>query len=165
MLQNKEILNKVIEPLTLRKMGISIIKMLRYNGYRLIRVKEYRGSSNTLQFMIEHNNMENVQISDCVKISKVLTKLLDNSSIESNFNIEVKSPGIERPLIEYSDFIRFKGSKIRVALNNEIKAQNCYVGELINCENGEIELINEKTQSNIILNFKNIKDANLVFEF
>ena len=165
MLQNKEILNKVIEPLILRKMGILIIKMLRDNGYRLIRVKEYRGSSNTLQFMIEHNNMKNVQISDCVKISKVLTKLLDNSSIESNFNIEVSSPGIERPLIEYSDFIRFKGSKIRVVLNNEIKAHNYYVGELINCENGEIELINEKTQSNIILNFKNIKDANLVFEF
>ena len=95
--------------------------MLRDSGYRLIRVKEYRGSSNTLQFMIEHNNMKNVQISDCVKISKVLTKLLDNSSIESNFNIEVSSPGIERPLIEYSDFIRFKGSKIRVALIMKLK--------------------------------------------
>ena len=59
--------------------------------------------------MIEHNNMKNVEISDCVKISKVLTNLLDNSFIGSNFNIEVSSPGVERPLIEYSDFIRFKG--------------------------------------------------------
>ena len=34
--------------------------------------------------MIEHNNMKNVEISDCVKISKLLTNLPDNKPIGSN---------------------------------------------------------------------------------
>ena len=109
--------------------------------------------------------MKNVEISDCVKISKLLTNLLDNKPIGSNFNIEVSSPGVERPLIEYSDFIRFKGSKIRVLLKKEIKDKNKYVGKLINCENEKMELLIEKKGSNITFDFKNIKDANLVYEF
>ena len=99
MLEDEEIFNKVIEPLFIRNIGPLIIETLKNNGYRLIRLREYKGSSNTLQFMIEHNNMKNVEISDCVKISKLLTNLLDKNPIGSNFNIEVSSPGVERPLI------------------------------------------------------------------
>ena len=165
MLEDEEIFNKVIEPLFIRNIGPLILETLKNNGYRLIRLREYKGSNNTLQFMIEHNNMKNVEISDCVKISKLLTNLLDNRSIGSSFNIEVSSPGVERPLIEYSDFIRFKGSKIRVLLKKEIKDKNKYVGKLINCENEKMELLIEKKGSNITFDFKNIKDANLVYEF
>ena len=39
------------------------------------------------------------------------------------------------------------------------------MGKLINCENEKIELLIEKKGSNITFDFKNIKDANLVYEF
>ena len=50
-------------------------------------------------------------------------------------------------------------------IKKEIKDKNKYAGKLINCENEKIELLIEKKGSNITFDFKNIKDANLVYEF
>ena len=138
---------------------------LRNSGYKLVRVKENKGSTTTLQFMIEHNNFKTVAISDCVKVSKILSTLLENSYIINSYNIEVSSTGIERPLIEYSDFIRYIGSKISLEVEENICNKIKFIGKLIKCEDEKIEITQHKSNAGIIFDFKNIKNANLVYEF
>ncbi len=159
------VFNKIIEPLEIRKIASKIINSMKNVGFRLLRVKESGGSTKTLQFMIEKNNFESITISDCTKISKLLTDLLEKNLRNNNYYIEVSSPGIERPLIEYSDFIRFIGNKVKVELIKEVKNKNNYLGIIKKCEEGRIELIQEKTKMGIVFDFNIIKNANLVFEF
>lgn len=162
---DEEVLKKIIEPLEIRKIAFKIINLMKNVGYRLLRVKESDGSIKTLQFMIEKNNFEAITISDCTKISKLLTDLLEKNLRNNNYYIEVSSPGIERPLIEYNDFIRFVGKKVRIELIKKVKDKNNYLGIIKKCAEGRIELIQEKTNMEMVFDFNMIKNANLVFEF
>lgn len=165
MIRNEEVFNKIIEPLEIRNIALEVVNSIKNFGYRLIRVKEFKGSIKTLQFMIEKKNLETITISDCTKISKILTDLLEKNLQNNNFYIEVSSPGLERPLIEYSDFIRFTGSKIKIELKEEIKNRVNYLGIIKKCEEGKIQLIQDQTNIKIVFDFNIIKNANLVFEF
>ncbi len=138
---------------------------LKSSGYRLVRVKENKGTPSTLQFMIEHNDFNTVAIADCVKVSKVLSSLLEDSYIINSYNIEVSSTGIERPLIEYSDFSRYIGSKISLELEENVCNKIKFIGKLIKCENGKIKITHHKSNQGVIFDFKDIKNANLVYEF
>ena len=86
---DEEVLKKIIEPLEIRKIASKIINLMKNVGYRLLRVKESNGSIKTLQFMIEKNNFEAITISDCTKISKLLTDLLEKNLRNNNYYIEV----------------------------------------------------------------------------
>jgi len=163
--KNEEIINKIVEPLEIRKIAPRIFDLFNNIGYRLIRVKKYEASTNTLQFMIERKNFEAITIKDCTKISKLLSELLEKNLKNDNYNIEVSSGGIERPLIEYKDFIRFIGRKIKIELKKTNRDKVKYLGILKKCEEGQIELIQDKTNKNIIFDFNLIKSANLVLEF
>ena len=162
MFKDVEVYNKIIEPLELREKALDIISSISSFGYRLIRIKIHTYSSDTVQFMIERNDLKNITISDCVKVNKQLFNLLDNNSFLQKFSIEVSSPGINRPLIEYKDFVRFIGSKIKIELDLKIKGEKNYLGRICKCDDGNIELIEDKTNKNLIFNFSEIKNANLV---
>jgi len=159
-----EVYNKIVEPLELRKKALEIIDGISSLGYRLIRIKIHIYSPDTIQFMIERNDLKNITISDCAKVNKQLFNLLDKNSFLKKFSIEVSSPGINRPLIEYKDFVRFIGSKIKIELNLKFKDEKNYFGIICKCDNGNIELIEDKTNKNLIFNLREIKNASLVEE-
>ena len=159
-----EVYNKIIEPLELRKKALEIISIFSSLGYRLIRIKIHTYSPGTIQFMIERNDLKNITISDCARVNKQLFNLVDKNSFLQKFSIEVSSPGINRPLIEYKDFVRFIGSKVKIELNLKIKDDKNYLGIIFKCDDGNIELIEDKTKENLIFNISEIKNASLIEE-
>ena len=114
--------------------------------------------------MIERNDLKNITISDCARVNKQLFNLVDKNSFLQKFSIEVSSPGINRPLIEYKDFVRFIGSKVKIELNLKIKDDKNYLGIIFKCDDGNIELIEDKTKENLIFNISEIKNASLIEE-
>jgi len=159
-----EVRNKIIEPLELQKNALEIISGIDSLGYRLIRIKIHSYSPDTIQFMIERNDLKNITIADCAKVNKQLFNLLDKNSFLQKYTIEVSSPGIDRPLIEYKDFVRFIGRKIKIELNLKIKDEKNYIGIISKCYDENIQLIEDKTNKNLIFNLTEIKYANLVDE-
>ncbi len=85
-----------------------------------IEVQTHR--ARTLRVFIDHSGDEDegVGIEDCASASRALDEPLDQSPwIESLFKgatyeLEVSSPGIERPLRTERDFSRFAGSRVRI---------------------------------------------------
>lgn len=58
-----------------------------------------------------------VSIDDCVFASEHLGTILDGiEALDSEYFLEVSSPGLERPLKRLEDFERFKGSLVKVKL-------------------------------------------------
>ena len=72
-----------------------------------------------------------VSIDDCEAVSRALDPLLDEADpIESSYNFEVSSAGVERALKRPSDFQRFLGAHIAVKLYSAVDGQKEYLGYL-----------------------------------
>lgn len=101
-----------------------------------------------------------VTIKDCVKISELVGKILDKEDIiPHSYNLEVSSPGIERPLVKREDFERFRGEKAKIVLKNPISGRKNFVGIILGIK-GDLVLV-EVDNKIWEIPFQEIKKANL----
>ena len=89
----------------------------------------------TVQIMIESEN--GITIDACANTSRKAQNIikLDNI-IDDHYNIEVSSPGINRPLFNLKDFKKFKGEKVFIELKRNINNKKRFTGSY--------DVINEK---------------------
>ncbi|WP_051173247.1 ribosome maturation factor RimP [Thermodesulfobacterium hveragerdense] len=101
-----------------------------------------------------------VTIGDCAKISEMVGKILDKEDlIHRSYNLEVSSPGIERPLVKKEDFERFRGEKAKVVLKSPLEGRKNFSGIILGIE--EEFLLLEIDQKVWRLPLGEIKKANL----
>ena len=102
-----------------------------------------------------------VSLNDCVNISRQLGDLLDiDLEHLGPYNLEVSSPGTDRPLGKQSDYERFKGNVARITTNKPIDGQKNFKGILSGISDGKVTLaIGDKS---VALPFKKITRARLV---
>lgn len=76
-----------------------------------------------------------VGMNDCVAATRLLRDLpgLDEQ-IKGAYNLEVSSPGIERPLRLKKDFDAFVGSQVEVRVTEQVNGKKKIVGKLIKVE-------------------------------
>lgn len=83
-----------------------------------------------------------VTLEDCTHISRQVTDLLDVSMENLGpYNLEVSSPGIQRPLVKPADYQRFAGQSVRVWLHEPVNGQKKFKGTLsaVTAETVQIE--------------------------
>ena len=109
---------KIVEPLIL------------HAGMELVNVEYMRGpSGKTLRITID--KPDGVSLDDCVYISRVVGDLLDvRDPLPGHYNLEVSSPGINRPLVKKDDFKRFLGEKVYIKTKAMIDGRRRYRGIL-----------------------------------
>ncbi|HSG27836.1 MAG TPA: ribosome maturation factor RimP [Candidatus Krumholzibacterium sp.] len=77
----------------------------------------------------------NVSIEDCVKVSRALGLVLeDDELIRGPFNLEVSSPGINRPLTKPEHYVRFTGRQARVESIGPDGKKTTVIGEIRTCD-------------------------------
>ena len=131
-------------------------------GYNIICIKKDTFGTQNIQIMAERIKDQNLDISDCVKISRFASVLLENDeNVISDFGLEVSSPGIDRPLIQLEDYTRFSGSKVKIVLNKEINDNKKFSAFLLGVKKTniiEIKIDDEK----LLIPFDNIKECRLI---
>jgi ribosome maturation factor RimP len=128
-------------------------------GFDLIRVKYIDGKRNTLQIMLDKGD-DGIEISECAKISTTISALLDvNDPIKNEYDLEVSSPGINRPLTRKKDFQTWSGFYVKVKTNETIEKRKNFKGILRGVEENEILI--EVDEGTIGLDFDWIDEANL----
>ena len=85
--------------------------------------------------------------------------------IKNNYYLEVSSPGLERPLIELSDFKRYRGNVIKIKINNDKMQKVRYTALLVNCENQNLIILDKETGKEISIPYESISDAHIVPEY
>lgn len=107
-----------------------------------------------------------VTLDDCVHISRQMNNFMDVDLKESDFesigpcNLEVSSPGSNRPLGGRVDFERFKGQIAEIKIAKPVNGQKKFKGVLLGMSEETVELlINDKT---IAIPFQEITRARLV---
>jgi len=131
------------------------------NDLEAINVSIFGNSaSKNIQIMIESD--EGVSIDNCAEVSKLARNIITMEKfIEDDYNIEVSSPGINRPLYNVKDFIKYQGEKVFIELKRNINNQKRFKGYYEVMDN--IICINHKNET-IEITFNDIKKANLVRE-
>ena len=131
------------------------------NDLEAINVSIFGNSaSKNIQIMIESD--VGVSIDNCAEVSKLARNIITMEKfIEDDYNIEVSSPGINRPLYNVKDFIKYQGEKVFIELKRNINNQKRFKG-YYEVKDNTIR-INHKNET-IEITFNDIKKANLVRE-
>ena len=87
-----------------------------------------------------------VGVDDCADVSRQVSAILDvEDPIADKYNLEVSSPGLDRPLFTLEQFQRYVGEDIAVHLRIPVLDRRKWQGKLEKIENDE-ELSNEKRE-------------------
>lgn len=109
-------------------------------GFRLVRVKLSGRDGCTLQIMAERPD-GTFTVEDCEAASKAISPVLDvEDPIDRAYNLEMSSPGIDRPLVRVSDFSRWAGHLAKVEMEVPVEGRKRFKGVLQGVE-GELALI------------------------
>jgi ribosome maturation factor RimP len=136
-------------------------------GYRLVRVRMIGASGRTLQIMAERPD-GTMTIDDCETASRAISPLLDvEDPVSGSYDLEISSPGIDRPLVRPEDFERWQGHEAKIELAVPQDGRRRFRGILEGFANGRVKLsidapegAGQKTTVN--LPFADLAEAKLV---
>ncbi len=125
---------------------------------------EILGHPGNMTVRVIIDSEQGITIDDCERVSRQLEALLDiEDPIEGSYNLEVSSPGLDRPLRRLEDFIRFKGRLARVITRQRIDNQTFFVGRIEDVrEDGQIVLRLKK--GTVSIPYSEISKARLEIE-
>ena len=132
-------------------------------GYELVGV-EYRsgGGSGLLRVYIDRE--DGIMLDDCVDVSRQVSAMLDvEDPLKEAYQLEVSSPGVDRPLFVKEHFERFAGSKIRIKLRMKLHGRKKFEGVLHGIQADDVVL--EMDGEMEYLPLDQIESARLVPEF
>ena len=103
-----------------------------------------------------------VGIEDCEAASREVSALLDvEDPIESEYTLEVSSPGVDRPLFSVEQFARFLGEEAKVQLRLPQDGRRRMAGRIVAAADGRVTLAVEGI-GELSVAMENIEKARLV---
>jgi ribosome maturation factor RimP len=148
-----------------QKVTQAIEPSLEAMGYALVQIKLDGGAGRkTLTVMTERKDDKPMGVEDCSQVSRQVSALLDvEDPISSAYDLEVCSPGIDRPLVKLADFIRYKGSEIKLetyAPINPVDNRRRFRGTVSGVNGETVRLHVDEDEVDIA--FSNIRNARLM---
>lgn len=131
-------------------------------GFELVGVEFIRGRVSTLRIFIDSE--EGITVDDCADVSHQVSAVLDvEDPITTVYNLEVSSPGMERPLFTAEHYQRFTGEEVSLALRIAMQNRRRWQG-IIKAVDGEMITVTVDGKDEVFA-LGNIQKANLVPHF
>src|SRR5690606_25494287 len=137
-------------------------------GFELVRVKlSGQGDERTLQVMAEDPATGQLVVEQCMALSRRISDRIDaiedagEELVRGAYNLEVSSPGIDRPLTRAKDYAAWAGHDVNVSLGEPVGDHRKLRGELLGIE-GETVAIADRKAGRIEIPLTNIRSAKLV---
>ncbi len=133
-------------------------------GYEVVDIEFKPHPTNGL-LRIYIDKPEGILLEDCEQVSRQVSSMLDvEDPIPGHFNLEISSPGMDRPLRKREDFERFSGEVVKIKLSvPTLEGQRNFTGKLVGLENDDIVL--EMDGETHYLPLDSIDKARLVPQF
>ncbi len=153
-----------MQPSALEEKIIAIIEpSLDGMGYEVVRVQMQEGHRKTLQIMLDRTDGENISIDDCERASRQISAVMDvEDPIEGEYNLEVSSPGVDRPLTREKDFVNYVGFEAKIALIMPLDGRKRFSGVLGGVKEDAVLMTVSDTGEEVALPFSQIATAKLV---
>ncbi|MFS1703815.1 ribosome maturation factor RimP [Aestuariibacter sp. GS-14] len=107
-------------------------------GFELLGVEFVRaGKHSILRVYIDHEN--GINVDDCADVSFQVSAILDvEDPINTEYNLEVSSPGMDRPLFTEQHYAKVVGEIVAVKMALPLDNRRNFKGKLLACENGTL---------------------------
>lgn len=144
--------------------------VLARDGYELVDVEWVRGGGRwTLRVFIDRPG--GVNVDDCQLVSRTIDPILDvEDFIEPAYDLEVSSPGLDRPLRTPEHFERYRGQRVHVKAYGPVAgtadgspARKNWTGTLEGFEGGKVKVLVDGTLHRIP--HEQIAKAHLEYDF
>jgi len=84
---------------------------------------------------------ESVSVEDCEQVNREIGTILDvEDPLPFAYTLEVSSPGLDRPLRDADDYIRFAGRLAKVVVSEAVDNQKAFEGRLRGVDHGDVLL-------------------------
>lgn len=131
-------------------------------GYELVGIEFIRGRTSTLRIYIDSE--EGINVDDCADVSHQVSAVMDvEDPITVAYNLEVSSPGLERPLFTAEHYARFAGDEVSLILRMAVQNRRKWQG-IIKSVEGEMITVTVEGNDEVFA-LSNIQKANLVPHF
>ncbi|MEW6354478.1 MAG: ribosome maturation factor RimP [Pseudomonadota bacterium] len=99
-------------------------------GYELVGV-EYASQGRAPVLRIYIDSADGISLDDCQRVSHQVSGVLDvENPIQGRYDLEVSSPGLDRPLFNAQDFARFAGQRAKIQLHAPLNGRRNFTGVL-----------------------------------
>lgn len=135
-----------------------IASVLQEEGVELVEII-YRPEAvgKVLRLLVDKEG--GIQLADCARINEKISQVLDQADIiQERYNLEVASPGIDRPFKTKRDYERARGRDVRVTLKEAILDKKEYMGVLEEILENSIK-VNTQKKGILEIQFENITRA------
>ncbi len=119
-------LQKLLEP-TIERLGYELTDL------------EVRLSGKGGLLRITIDKPDGIGLDDCEKVSHAVGALLDvEDPLQSDYNLEVSSPGLDRKLTKVEHFQRFEGETLKITMRFPIEGRRRFRGTLVSSDDKNI---------------------------
>lgn len=94
-------------------------------GYELVDFE--LTAQGTLRVFIDKEG--GITVEDCATVSNHLSRVFMVEDVDYK-NLEISSPGLDRPLKKASDFVRFTGSQAKIKTRLPVDGQKNFIGKI-----------------------------------
>ncbi|QTH64813.1 ribosome maturation factor RimP [Psychrosphaera ytuae] len=142
-----EMLQPAVEALEFELLGVEFIRA---------------GNHSTLRIYIDHE--DGITVDNCADVSRQVSAILDvEDPISTEYNLEVSSPGVDRPLFTAKHFEQVVNETVNVKLNVPQDGRRNFKGTLVEVEGDMINIEVDNQVFSILID--NVAKAHLVARF
>lgn len=132
-------------------------------GLELVRVRVMSGKKPRLQIMADKLDESYVDVDDCARLSRALSDVLEvEDPIAGEYDLEISSPGIDRPLTDLRHFVRWEGFDAKIELDRLAEGRKRFRGILAGVEENDVMLDMDGEEHTTLIPFDWIAEAKLV---
>jgi len=109
-------------------------------GMELVHVEFHRDAGGLI-LRVYIDKKGGVNLGDCSLVSRQLSDLLDvHLENHVSYDLEVSSPGLDRPISKPHDFERFKGETIKIKTTRPVADRKNFKGVLLGISEGFVQM-------------------------
>lgn len=106
--------------------------------YELVEL-QYAGSGGNAVLRVFIDSENGISLDDCERVSNEVSAILDvEDPIPGEYNLEISSPGLDRPLTERSHFDRYAGERVKLRMEKGYVGRRRLTGLLGGMQGDEI---------------------------
>ena len=135
-------------------------------GYELVEVEWKREPGGWVVRLFVDRPEGGVSLEDCQRVSHTLSPVLDMADvIPQAYNLEVSSPGLDRPLRTLEHFRRFRGHEAKVRLIAGVDGRRNFSGTIVSvADDAPPRIVMEVDGKEYTLPLDDLDRANLVYK-
>ncbi len=150
----------------LQKLEHLVEPVVAGQAYELVDLEwKHEAGAWVLRVFIDRPEGGAVGLDDCANVSRELSAVLDvEDAIHVPYNLEVSSPGLNRPLKRERDFRRFVGKKAKIRTRHPVgESRRNFAGTLVAVEGGTVRIDVGDQVCDVPIG--DVEKANLIYEF